>query len=219
VVRKIVDGTVKNNNGRHNAMAKIAEHKAEIMELYDNGDGMSRNDIAKKLTTELGETVTYQDIFRFTKNGASGASTGTGNGGNQGRAKIMIEDPETGEQVARVDWIRQRFEAHGGLENKSARGLVLKELHEIEGQGGVTFQIIYAATRPDAVESEPELDDDGNPVVREKPAKVSKPKAQRAKAATEPADVDSLLEEPNDESLFPDVEDEVEADEPVAQTA
>jgi hypothetical protein len=177
-------------------MAKLAEHKAQILEMWDNGEGQSRQAIANQLTEDLGETVTYQDIFRYTKKGGAESN----GGGQRGRARVMIDNLETGEKIARVDYIRQQFE------DGTSRGQIVKNLAELGHT--VSFQIVYAATRP-----EQETDGEGNPIPR--PEKVAKPKAAKkgrsAKAAAPSADVDSLLEEPNDDSLFPDEEEEAEA--------
>jgi hypothetical protein len=180
-------------------VAKVAEFKGEIAELYQNGEGMTRAQIVKQLKADHPEELselTYQDVFRYTK-AASGQTAGEG-AANRGRGRIMIQDPETGEDVSRVDYIRRLHE------DGMTRGQIVKELAGL-GQE-VSFQIVYAATAP------PKVDEDGNPIVREprvakaKTAKAGK-KSKQAQVATQD-DVDSMLEDPDDDSLFPDADEE-----------
>jgi len=183
-------------------VAKVAEFKNEIAELYQNGEGMTRAQIVKQLKEDHPEELadlTYQDIFRFTKS-ASGTADGEAPA-NRGRGRIMITDPETGDQVSRVDYIRRLHE------DGKSRGEIVKSLREL-GQE-VSFQIVYAATAP------PKVDEDGNPIVREprvakaKTAKNGK-KGKAAQVATQD-DVDSMLEDPDDDSLFPGEDEDDEA--------
>jgi hypothetical protein len=67
--------------------------------------------------------------------------TGTESGGRY----VMIADPETGEQVKRVDWIRKVFQQEGGP-FYGDRGAIAKKLTEMQGKK-VPYQIVFAATK------------------------------------------------------------------------
>jgi hypothetical protein len=53
----------------------------------------------------------------------------------------MVKDPETGDQVKRIDYIKKLY-----VEKKWGRGAIAKHLSEITGKK-VTYQIVFAATK------------------------------------------------------------------------
>jgi hypothetical protein len=71
---------------------------------------------------------------------AAAEDAGTGGG-----RYVMITDPETGEQIKRVDWIRKVFQLEGG-KYYGDRGAIAKALTEIQGKK-VPYQIVFAATK------------------------------------------------------------------------
>ena len=74
---------------------------------------------------------------------AKKAETAEANGEDapkRGRA-IMIKDPDTGEEIRRVDFIRREV-----MERGRTRSEVAKQLTEIQGQT-VPYQIVFAATK------------------------------------------------------------------------
>lgn len=58
---------------------------------------------------------------------------------------IRITDPATGEEVKRVDWIREVYTTEGG-EYYGNRGAIARKLTELQGKK-VPYQIVFAATR------------------------------------------------------------------------
>jgi len=95
-------------------------------------EGVSRSEVAKELN------VSYSVVWAATKgmdivsNGSSGA--------------IVIEHPDTGEQVRRVDYIREAF---------FEKGMTRRE---IANQIGCDYAVVWAATRP-AKADEPAQDE------------------------------------------------------------
>jgi transposase len=122
--------------------------RAQVMkELY--AEGQTRAEIAKQFD------VAYATVYGATKDveppeGSKAARTG----------RVMITHPETGEKVARVDFIREQY----------ALG---KTRREIANMAGCDYTIVWMATKPvkeegeeeaptDAVES-PDLELDTDP--------------------------------------------------------
>jgi DNA invertase Pin-like site-specific DNA recombinase len=138
------------------AEAGAAEEKkpsraATMRAMFKNG--MTRSEVAKEMN------VTYKTVFAATRGlEQEGGSSGT----TVGRQKIMITHPDTGEEVPRIDYIREAFE------KGQSRGEIAKKLN-------TTYQIVYQATKgaeqadsdddedeelEDGEEVEDELDDD-----------------------------------------------------------
>jgi DNA invertase Pin-like site-specific DNA recombinase len=110
--------------------------KASLMrEAFKSGK--SRSEVAREFD------VTYQTVFAATR-GMEG-----GGGPSVGRQKIMVTHPDTGEEVARIDLIREMFE--GG----KSRGEIAKALN-------TTYQIVYQATKgaEQAADEDDEDEDD-----------------------------------------------------------
>jgi DNA invertase Pin-like site-specific DNA recombinase len=119
------------------AEEKKPSRASQMREMFKAGK--SRADVAK----ELG--VTYQTVFAATR-GIEG-----GGGTSVGRQKIMVTHPDTGEEVARIDLIRELFE------KGKTRGEIAKLLN-------TTYQIVYQATKgaeQEAAEDEDEELEDG----------------------------------------------------------
>jgi predicted transcriptional regulator len=118
----------------------VAEKKpsraAQMREMFKAGK--TRAEVAK----EMG--VTYQTVFAATRGvEQEGGSSGT----SVGRQKIMITHPTTGEEVARIDYIREAFEAG------KTRGDIAKELN-------TTYQVVYQATKGAEQASDEDEDED-----------------------------------------------------------
>ena len=98
------------------AMVSRASLMREMVEA-----GTSRGEVAKQFE------VPYATVYAATKEIKTGAE-GTHGG------KVMITDPETGEEIARVDYIRAQFEA-----GKSRR--------EIANELSCDYAVVWAATK------------------------------------------------------------------------
>jgi DNA invertase Pin-like site-specific DNA recombinase len=85
--------------------------------------GKTRSEVA----TAMG--VTYQTVFAATRGMEAPAGAAT-----VGRQKIMVTHPDTGEEVPRIDLIRELFE------KGKTRGEIAKLLN-------TTYQIVYQATK------------------------------------------------------------------------
>jgi len=97
--------------------------RAQVMkELY--AKGWSRSEIALKFETP------YATVYGATKDVEPPEGSKATHGG-----KVMIEHPETGEQVARIDYIREEF----------AKG---KSRREIADEVGCDYSIVWMSTRP-----------------------------------------------------------------------
>jgi DNA invertase Pin-like site-specific DNA recombinase len=118
------------------AEEKKPSRASQMREMFKAGK--SRSEVAK----ELG--VTYQTVFAATR-GVEG-----GGGTSVGRQKIMVTHPDTGDEVPRIDLIRELFE-HG-----KSRGEIAKLLN-------TTYQIVYQATKgaeqAEADDEDEELED------------------------------------------------------------
>jgi hypothetical protein len=93
----------------------------------------TQDDVDIDIEIEAGEELTAA--------AAAADDTGTESGGRY----VMIVDPETGEQIKRVDWIRKVFQQEGGP-FYGDRGAIAKKLTEMQGKK-VPYQIVFAATK------------------------------------------------------------------------
>ena len=115
--------------------------RSEIMkEMY--AEGYTRSEIAVQFE------VPYATVYGATKDIEPPEGTKTHGG------KVMIEHPETGEQVARVDYIREQFAAG-------------KKRREIANELTVDYSVVWMATRPEkdeegeeGEEESPDLEED-----------------------------------------------------------
>ncbi len=98
-------------------------------ETADETEGTVTESTATETTTESTEST----------EGAAAEDAGPDN------RYVMIKDPETGEDVKRVDWIRKVFQAEGGP-FYGDRGAIAKKLTALQGKK-VPYQIVFAATK------------------------------------------------------------------------
>lgn len=129
--------------GNRGGAAVMAEHpdtgekkmRRDIMrELY--AEGWTRNEIATHFKTA------YGTVYSATKDIAppEGAR-------NAGGGKVMITDPDTGEEVARIDFIRKKF----------AEGWTRRQIADA---AGCDYSVVWMATRE---EKDEDVEDQESP--------------------------------------------------------
>jgi hypothetical protein len=93
----------------------------------------------------MARTQTADELDNLSDVGAEATEGAEENGSGTDGRYILIQDPETGEQIKRVDWIRKVFQQEGG-KYYGDRGAIAKALTEIQGKK-VPYQIVFAATK------------------------------------------------------------------------
>ena len=109
--------------------------RADIMrELYEQ-EGWPRRDIADHFE------VPYGTVYGATKDATPPEGSPAAKSG-----KVVIEHPETGEQIPRIDFIREKWEE--GWERR-----------DIANAAGCDYSVVWMATRPEKDEEQDEEQD------------------------------------------------------------
>jgi DNA invertase Pin-like site-specific DNA recombinase len=167
-----------------NGQPKEPSRRDQMRQMF--AEGQTRTEIAKHFE------VPYQSVYTATKDVTPPEGSAAAQVAQSRPGRVVLEDG-----TPRADRIRQMFYDEG------------KKRSEIAKELGITFQTVYAATKPAKGEQQAETPTNANDADSDD---WGDEEGAEVEGETEDEDEDEGEGEAEDQSLFPDAEAEVEDD-------